>query len=115
MRRAQRALDCLAGALGKIRIELYPGRTAQQKEACARDIVEAIQRHLNAAPEATQVVFCDVQKEDWLQGAKLARCDLRGSDLSALEPEHVQMRGAIVTYEQALVIAMALGLDVRAE
>ena len=51
----------------------------------------------------------------WLQGADLTRCDLRGSDLSALEPEQVQLRGAIITFDQALVIATALGLDVRAE
>jgi len=50
-----------------------------------------------------------------LQGAQLSRCDLRGSDLSAVEPEQVALRGAIVTYEQALAIAAALGLDIRAE
>jgi uncharacterized protein YjbI with pentapeptide repeats len=50
-----------------------------------------------------------------LRHAKLAGCDLRGSDLGALDPEEVELRGAIVTYEQALVIAVALGLDVRPE
>lgn len=54
-----------------VTIELYPGRTPEQKTACARDIVEAIHRHLNAAPEATQVIFRDVAQHDWLQGAKL--------------------------------------------
>ena len=51
----------------------------------------------------------------WLHGAKLSGCDLRGSDLSALEPNTVELRGAIVTFEQALVAAAALGLDVRPE
>lgn len=55
-----------------VHIELYAGRTAEQKTACARDIVEAIQRNLGAPPEATQVIFRDVAKEDWLLGAKLA-------------------------------------------
>jgi uncharacterized protein YjbI with pentapeptide repeats len=50
-----------------------------------------------------------------LHGAKLTRCDLRGSDLSALDPGAVELQGAIVTMEQALVIAAALGLDVRGE
>ena len=54
-----------------VRIELYAGRTAEQKTACARAIVEAIHQHLNAKPEATQVVFVDVQPGDWLLGAKL--------------------------------------------
>jgi hypothetical protein len=34
---------------------------------------------------------------------------------SALAPEMVTLRGAIITYEQALVTATAPGLDVRAE
>lgn len=51
----------------------------------------------------------------WLHSANLTGCDLRGSDLSALDPTQTTIAGAIVTYEQALVIALALGLDVRAE
>ena len=50
----------------------------------------------------------------WLDRANLARADLRGSDLSALDPTTVELRGAIVDLEQAIVIATALGLDVRA-
>ncbi len=54
-----------------VRIELYKGRTPEQKSACAKEIVRAIQQHLNAPPEATQVVFVDVDKADWLLGAAL--------------------------------------------
>ena len=54
-----------------VRIELYSGRSADQKLACARDVIDAISRHLNAAPDATQVVFVDVEKSDWLVGGKL--------------------------------------------
>ena len=54
-----------------VRIELYPGRSPEQKSACARDIVAAIARHLNAPPEATQVVFVDVARSDWLLGSQL--------------------------------------------
>jgi fluoroquinolone resistance protein len=51
-----------------------------------------------------------------LRKAKLAGCDLRGSDLSALEAEDVmEMRGAVVTFEQALVLATVIGLDLRPE
>jgi uncharacterized protein YjbI with pentapeptide repeats len=50
-----------------------------------------------------------------LHNVVLTECDLRGSDLSALDPENVELRGAIVTADQALVIAAALGLDVRYE
>ncbi len=50
-----------------------------------------------------------------LGAARLAKCDLRGSDLGLPDLEGVELRGAIVTHEQALVIAVALGLDVRPE
>lgn len=55
-----------------VRIELYPGRTPEQKSACARAIMEVMKQHLNAAPEATQVMFIDVEKGNWIDGAKLA-------------------------------------------
>jgi len=56
---------------------------------------------------------CDLSGA-WLSGAVLTECDLRGSDLGGMEPESMAMRGAIITYEQAIVFAMAMGLDVRA-
>ncbi len=49
----------------------------------------------------------------WLHRAKFAGCDLRGSDVSALDPLNVEIAGAIVTAEQAIVIAAAFGLDIR--
>ena len=51
--------------------------------------------------------------EAWLHGAKLDECDLRGSDLGAIDFEGVELKGAIVSAQQAVTIAMALGLDVR--
>ncbi|MEO8562847.1 MAG: pentapeptide repeat-containing protein [bacterium] len=58
----------------------------------------------------------DVELQDaWLGRADLTDCDLRGSDLGAIEPDEVTLRGAIVTAEQAIAIAQAMGLDVRAE
>ncbi len=49
----------------------------------------------------------------WLQRADFSGCDLRGSDLSAIEPETVRLKQAIITIDQTIVIAEALGLDVR--
>lgn len=51
-----------------IRIELYRGRTAEQKSACARDVIAAVAKHLGAPAEATQVIFADVDKADWFIG-----------------------------------------------
>jgi uncharacterized protein YjbI with pentapeptide repeats len=49
----------------------------------------------------------------WLHGADFTGCDLRGSDLSALEPAHAMLKNAIITIDQTIVIAEALGLEVR--
>lgn len=49
----------------------------------------------------------------WLHSADFSGCDLRGSDLSALEPENVRLKDAIITIDQTIIIAEALGFDVR--
>lgn len=48
-----------------------------------------------------------------LARADLSGCDLRGSDLSAVDPAGVRLKGAVITGDQAVVLALALGLDVR--
>jgi uncharacterized protein YjbI with pentapeptide repeats len=55
---------------------------------------------------------CDLGAAD-LHDAQLARCDLRGSDLSSLDPANVDLRAAIITFDQAVTIALGLGMDVR--
>jgi uncharacterized protein YjbI with pentapeptide repeats len=47
--------------------------------------------------------------------ASLENAELRGSDLSGIEPGTVNLRGAIIDFNQAILIATAYGLDVRAE
>jgi 4-oxalocrotonate tautomerase len=54
-----------------VRVELYSGRTPEQKTACARDIVRAISDNLGVPPSATQVLFVDMERGDWLNGDKL--------------------------------------------
>ena len=58
-----------------VHIELYSGRTPEQKSACARDVVDAIVKHLKTTAEATQVVFVDVDKSNWLLGGKIPPAD----------------------------------------
>ncbi|MEV0310971.1 pentapeptide repeat-containing protein [Nonomuraea fuscirosea] len=55
---------------------------------------------------------CDLSGA-WLREADLTRCDLRGSDLSTLDPREVTMKDAIIDPFQATVVAGALGFDVR--
>jgi uncharacterized protein YjbI with pentapeptide repeats len=67
-----------------------------------------------ASLAAAAIRECDLSAAT-LDGADFSRCDLRGSDISALDPKSARVVGAIVTHEQAVVIAGALGLDVRAD
>lgn len=48
-----------------------------------------------------------------LHRADFTRTDLRGSDLSAVDPLATTLAGAIIDADQAIVLAGALGLDVR--
>ena len=55
-----------------------------------------------------------------LSGAAIAKanfdkCDLRGSDISSIDPWSASLNATIITWEQAAVLAMAMGLDVRAD
>jgi len=54
-----------------VRIELHQGRTVEQKEAAARAIVEALDKHLGAKPAATRVIFTDVDPAVWFKGESL--------------------------------------------
>ena len=51
----------------------------------------------------------------FFDGADFTDCDLRGSDLSALDPARVRLKGAIIDMQQALSLVQAMGLDIRAE
>jgi fluoroquinolone resistance protein len=42
----------------------------------------------------------------------LAKADLRGSDLSALDPRSCDVAGAIIDAEQAVMLALALGFTI---
>jgi fluoroquinolone resistance protein len=59
-------------------------------------------------------VFTDVDlAAAQFHNAKFAKADLRGSDLSAVDPFNVELAGAIVSSEQATVLVTSLGLNVR--
>ncbi|REE99194.1 pentapeptide repeat-containing protein [Thermomonospora umbrina] len=49
----------------------------------------------------------------WLHKADLTRCDLRGSDLSSLDPHTTTLDRAVIDPYQAIMIAGALGLEVK--
>lgn len=55
-----------------IRVELFAGRTKDQKAKLAKEITDAVCRIAVAPPEACLVVFTDIPKENYAQAGKLA-------------------------------------------
>jgi 4-oxalocrotonate tautomerase len=55
-----------------VHVQMFPGRTRQQKADAAREITAAIERTLGAKPEATDIIFVEVGKSDWAHAGKLA-------------------------------------------
>lgn len=58
-----------------VRISMLPGRTHAQKQELARAITEAVANIAHTTPDATIIVFEDVERENWAQGGKLASDD----------------------------------------
>jgi 4-oxalocrotonate tautomerase len=54
-----------------IHVELFAGRTVDQKRALAQALTEATVRTLGGSPGAVDVIFTDVQKHDWASGGVL--------------------------------------------
>ena len=55
-----------------IRVELFPGRTTEQKAAFAQAVTDAFVTHCKGTPESVQIVFQDVARSDWAMAGKLA-------------------------------------------
>jgi 4-oxalocrotonate tautomerase len=55
-----------------IRVEMFSGRTQAQKRELARAITEAVCNIALTTPEATIVIFRDVDRENWAQSGMLA-------------------------------------------
>lgn len=54
-----------------IRIELFEGRTPDQKAALAREVTEACVRVLGGSGDGVDVLFYDIKREDWATGGVL--------------------------------------------
>ena len=58
-----------------VRVEMFSGRTHAQKQELARAITEAVANIAHTTPEATIVIFNDIERENWAHGGKLASDD----------------------------------------
>jgi 4-oxalocrotonate tautomerase len=51
-----------------IRVELFEGRTPQQKAELAKELTAACVRVLGGSPGGVDIVFFDVARQDWATG-----------------------------------------------
>lgn len=54
-----------------IRVELFEGRTQEQKAALAREIAAACVRVLGGSPGGVDILFYDIARNDWATGGVL--------------------------------------------
>jgi len=54
-----------------IRVEMFPGRTPEQKEKLAQRFTQAFVEEAGAKAESVHVVFYDVSPGDWAVGGRL--------------------------------------------
>ena len=54
-----------------IRVEMFTGRTEQQKRALVRELTDAFVNAAGGTPESVNVVIADVDKSDWDSGGEL--------------------------------------------
>ena len=54
-----------------IHVELFAGRTVDQKRALAQALTEATVRTLGGSAASVDVIFTDVQRHDWATGGQL--------------------------------------------
>ncbi|QYZ68444.1 4-oxalocrotonate tautomerase [Neotabrizicola shimadae] len=55
-----------------IRIEMFEGRTPEQKRACAEAVTKAFVETCGGTPQSVSIIFTDVARQDWATGGRLA-------------------------------------------
>lgn len=55
-----------------IRVEMFPGRTVEQKRAFAKAVTESFVSICGSTPQAVHIVFAEVDKSDWATAGQLA-------------------------------------------
>lgn len=54
-----------------IRVEMFEGRTPEQKRALAAAITEACVRTIGASPDSVDILMFDIAKQNWATGGTL--------------------------------------------
>jgi 4-oxalocrotonate tautomerase len=53
-----------------IQIQMFDGRTTEQRHALARAITEATCRVLEVGPEAVDIIITEIKRENWVTAGK---------------------------------------------
>lgn len=53
-----------------LRVELFEGRTPEQKAALAKELTDACVRVLGGSPGSVDVLFYDIKRHDWATGGQ---------------------------------------------
>jgi 4-oxalocrotonate tautomerase len=54
-----------------LHVELFEGRTHEQKAALAKELTDACVRVLGGSADAVDIIFRDVARHDWATGGAL--------------------------------------------
>ena len=54
-----------------IRVDMFEGRTHEQKRALAKELTDACVRAIGVSPESVDILFFDIPKQHWASGGKL--------------------------------------------
>jgi 4-oxalocrotonate tautomerase len=54
-----------------LRVELFEGRTTEQKRALAKELTDACVRVLGGNGDGVDVLFHDIKRQDWATGGVL--------------------------------------------
>ncbi len=54
-----------------IHVEMFAGRTVEQKRALAAALTEACVKTIGATPESVDIIFRDVERHDWASAGRL--------------------------------------------
>jgi 4-oxalocrotonate tautomerase len=54
-----------------INVQMFEGRTLEQRRTLAKELTDATCRALGCKPEAVSIILTDVKKENWAEAGKL--------------------------------------------
>ena len=54
-----------------IRVEMFAGRTKEQKRALVKELTAGTCRALGCKEDAVQIILTDIAKDDWAESGKL--------------------------------------------